>query len=338
MQHRRDLVLRRGPRREAEAAQPEEEREGERGGEDDPRQDEAVDRDDRAEDRDGAAAGAQAAAACVAIPNASETAACATSSTPSDAASFASGDGGPQRPERDELDQHAERDEDDERDDQRGGRRRVPAVDAGLERPVGVAGDHRDGAGREVDDPRAAVGQDDAEGDPGDQRAGAEPEDREEEELVPVHAEGQPGGGRGRRRAAPPLEEGRRLALRREVGRRPQPAAEALEDALAHGTGRTAPGRCRPRARSGTSRSAGSARRAPAGPLKALIVVVNFAAVSFETPIWFIIFTVVRIWPHATITQASPRELRLLELASSPCCRERRPCRSCRPASVEAMP
>ena len=41
------------------------------------------------------------------------------------------------------------------------------------------------------------------------------------------------------------------------------------------------------------------------GPLNARIAVVNFAAVSFATPIWFIIFTVVRIWPQETITQAS---------------------------------
>ena len=31
----------------------------------------------------------------------------------------------------------------------------------------------------------------------------------------------------------------------------------------------------------------------------------KFAEVTFLTPIWFIIFTVVRIWPQATITQAS---------------------------------
>src|SRR4249919_147057 len=41
------------------------------------------------------------------------------------------------------------------------------------------------------------------------------------------------------------------------------------------------------------------------GPLNARMVVVNFAAVRFFTPILFIIFTVVRIWPQATITQAS---------------------------------
>ena len=41
------------------------------------------------------------------------------------------------------------------------------------------------------------------------------------------------------------------------------------------------------------------------GPLNARIVEVKFAEVTLLTPIWFISFTVVRIWPQATITQAS---------------------------------
>ena len=118
-----------------------------------------------AEDLDGVLAGGRRLRLRSRSRTRASTAACATSSTPSEAASFASGDAVRSGRKADELDQHAERDEDDERDDERGRRRGVPAVDAGLERPVGIAADHRDRAGGEVDDPRAAVGQDDAEGD-----------------------------------------------------------------------------------------------------------------------------------------------------------------------------
>ncbi len=47
------------------------------------------------------------------------------------------------------------------------------------------------------------------------------------------------------------------------------------------------------------------------GPLNARIFAVNLAEVTLATPIAFIIFTVVRTWPHATMTHASvPAEKR----------------------------
>ena len=187
-QHRADLVLRGGPRREPEAAEPEQERERER------RRPRTI--AGRMRRSIGTiepksltvSRGSTGGCGLVAIPNASATPACATSSTPSEAASFASGEAvrsgrnatssisTPSATRNRNVMTSAAR------------RRRLPAVDARLERPVRVAAEHRDGTGREIDDPRAAIGQDDAEGDAGDQRAGAEPEDREEEELVPVHA------------------------------------------------------------------------------------------------------------------------------------------------------
>ena len=54
------------------------------------------------------------------------------------------------------------------------------------QRPERIPGEHRHAAGREVDDPRASVGQNDAERDAGDQRARAEPEQREQQDLLHV--------------------------------------------------------------------------------------------------------------------------------------------------------
>src|SRR4051794_24512777 len=45
------------------------------------------------------------------------------------------------------------------------------------------------------------------------------------------------------------------------------------------------------------------------GPRKLRIAVVNLADVRFLTPMRFISFTVVRIWPQATITHASAASL-----------------------------
>ena len=186
-QHRADLVLRRGPRREPEAAELEQQRERERDADDDRRQDEAVDRHDRAEQLDGVAREHRRLRLGVDPERERDSRLCDEQHAER-RCELRERRGGSQRPERDELDQHAERHEEQERQDQRRGRRRVPAVFAGLERPVRVAAEHRDRTRREIDEPRAAIGQDDPEGDPGDQCAGAEPEDREEEELVPVHA------------------------------------------------------------------------------------------------------------------------------------------------------
>ena len=53
-----------------------------------------------------------------------------------------------------------------------------------CQRPHRVARHHRDGSGREVDDPRPAVGEDDAERDSGDQRAAPKAEENEEKNLL----------------------------------------------------------------------------------------------------------------------------------------------------------
>ena len=53
-----------------------------------------------------------------------------------------------------------------------------------VQRPEGVAAEHRDGAGGEVDDPRPSVGQHDGERDAGDQRSRAEAEEDEQQNLL----------------------------------------------------------------------------------------------------------------------------------------------------------
>src|SRR5262249_11436241 len=57
----------------------------------------------------------------------------------------------------------------------------------------GVAAEHRHAAGREVDDPRPAVGEHHAERDPGDERAGTEPEQDEQQDLLHVFICSPPG-------------------------------------------------------------------------------------------------------------------------------------------------
>jgi hypothetical protein len=86
-----------------------------------------------------------------------------------------------QRPERDELGRRADREHDPEAEYQRRPGREVQQVDP--QRPEGVAGEHREPAGGQVDDSRAAVGEHNAERDPGDQRARAEPEQRVQQYL-----------------------------------------------------------------------------------------------------------------------------------------------------------
>ena len=62
-----------------------------------------------------------------------------------------------------------------------------------LQRPERVGRHHRDRAGGEVDDARAAVRDDDAHGDPGDHCTGPEAEQDEEHEIL--HRAAQPRGG-----------------------------------------------------------------------------------------------------------------------------------------------
>ena len=112
-------------------------------GEDDRRQDEPVDRNDRAEHLT-VPRGSTGGCGLVAIPNASETPACATSRTPSEAASLASGEAVRSGRNATNSITTPSTTRNSERDHQRRRRRRVPAVDAGLERPVRVAAEHRD--------------------------------------------------------------------------------------------------------------------------------------------------------------------------------------------------
>ena len=61
--------------------------------------------------------------------------------------------------------------------------------DAGPQRPERVTRQHGDRPGRQVDDAGAAVEEHDAESDARDQRARAQPEEREEQNLIQVHLE-----------------------------------------------------------------------------------------------------------------------------------------------------
>ena len=117
-------------------------------------------------------------------PNHSSTVAWRINRIPSEATSLASGDDVRSgRKTSSSLstptqDRHHDRD-----DDCRSGRQRETEV-VGLERPERVRGDHRDGAGGEVDDPRTAVRDDHGHGDPGDHRARPEAEQDEESNVL----------------------------------------------------------------------------------------------------------------------------------------------------------
>ena len=74
----------------------------------------------------------------------------------------------PQRPEDEHLHQHAEQGAGEERDDECRDRPQREPEEVVLQRPERVRRDHRDRAGREVDDPRPAVREDEREREPGD--------------------------------------------------------------------------------------------------------------------------------------------------------------------------
>ena len=106
--------------------------------------------------------------------------ACAVSSTPSDATSDDSGEelrsGRKTTSLDDDAEDHRARQREDERD-----RGREPVRGQPQEQ---VRGHHRARTGGEVDDPGPAIGQHDAEADPGDEGARPQAEDCEEEDLV----------------------------------------------------------------------------------------------------------------------------------------------------------
>ena len=116
-EHRTDLVLRGRPRREPEAAEPEQEGERQRHREDDCRQDEPVDRDERAEELDGVAR-EHGRLRLAGDPERERDARLRDEQHAERGRELRERRGRAQRPERDELDHHAERDEKQERDDQ----------------------------------------------------------------------------------------------------------------------------------------------------------------------------------------------------------------------------
>ena len=79
-----------------------------------------------------------------------------------------------------ELDQGTASQHEQQGDRQRGGRGQGGDLARG-EGPEGVAAEHRERADREVDDPRAPVGQHDAERDARDERAGPEAQHDEQQ-------------------------------------------------------------------------------------------------------------------------------------------------------------
>ncbi len=128
-----------------------------------------------------------------------------------------------QRTEHAVLAGDAQREGHDQADDGRGPDRQLDAEEAArVEREEEIARHHRDGARGQVDDARAAVGEHDPETDAGDQRAGPEPEECEEDDLVHVCLRMWREGRRGR--DGPPAGQ----SLRRDL-----PTAGGLELALA---------------------------------------------------------------------------------------------------------
>ena len=117
-------------------------------------------------------------------PNHSSTVAWRISRIPSEATSLASGDDVRSGRKTSSSLEHANDDRHQDRDDDGRGRRQREAEVVGLERPERVRGDHRDGAGGEVDDPRAAVRHDHGHRDPGDHRARPEAEQDEENDVL----------------------------------------------------------------------------------------------------------------------------------------------------------
>ena len=104
------------------------------------------------------------------------------------------------------------------------GRGATPGRSPRLQRPVAVAGEHRHRPGRQVDDPRAAVREDDPDRDPRDQRPRPEAEDREEDDLLPVHVVSLTAGTKAGPPMAAPPSRGRRSCLASELERRRRPA------------------------------------------------------------------------------------------------------------------
>ena len=161
----------------------------------------------------------------------------------------------------------------------------VEAEVAGLERPEDVGADHRDRADGDVDDAGAAIDQDDAERDARDQRSGAEPERREEDDVTAsasVSRSGGPGGSRARRLQSPYLASRAASASRRPASTCPCPCSC-----------RTGSGSRRPPARPvEPCRRRSPAPPARTGPVNFLNPAAIVAGVSLLNGIVFITFTV----------------------------------------------
>ena len=123
---------------------------------------------------------------CCEVPNARSIVACAVSRTPSEATSFASG--AAVRSGRNTASSIRTVTSDHEHVGERDRERRADreAELARPERPEREAREHRDRARGQVDEAGAPVGDDDADRDGRDRRAGPEAEQEEEEDLVHV--------------------------------------------------------------------------------------------------------------------------------------------------------
>ena len=200
-----DLVLRRRPRRQAERRPPVQRRQQRCHDDDDPREDEPVLRHDAVEDRHRAGR-ENRRRRLQGIAEDHDHSGFQDEQEAERRGQLGERRRVPEWAEDRQLDEDAERGHADERQREgRDGREREAEV-VGSERPEDVRGEHRDRAGRQVDDPRAPVDEDDTERDARDERAGAEPEHREEDVVAHrsvVCGAGGPGNRRARRRFCP---------------------------------------------------------------------------------------------------------------------------------------
>ena len=202
-EHRRDLVLRRRPRGQSERRPPEERRQHRRDDDHDPREQEPVLGTTRSKIVT-VSGGEDRRRRLQAVAEDHDHAASRTSRRPSDAASLASGAVFRSGRKIASSISDAEHGHADEREREGRHGRELEAEVAGLERPEEVRGEHRDRAGGDVDDPGAAVDQDDAERDARDQRARTEPQRRVEEDVLHPAQSSQRAAGPGSCRAHRP--------------------------------------------------------------------------------------------------------------------------------------
>ena len=190
-ERRRDLVLRCGPRREAEAGPPVEGCEHRRGCDDDPRHQQAVEPDEGAPELYLAVLRQDRRLRLRRVAEGDQHRRLQGQEHTERGGELRERRCCLERPEREQLHRDAEDDDDGERDHERGRGRDVRPEETGAQCPVGVAGEHGDAAACEVDHARPAVEEDNGERDAGDQRTDAQAEQSELPDLLDlVHAQG----------------------------------------------------------------------------------------------------------------------------------------------------